>query len=1201
MEPFEFDAAFAALTGHPPFPWQRALYDRFVSDRLDHIPAACDLPTGLGKTSVIAVWLAALLRRPDRMPRRLVYVVNRRTVVDQTTDEVEKLRKNLPGLSPPFGELAVSTLRGQFADNRAWSADPSRPAVVCGTVDMIGSRLLFGGYGVGFKGKPLHAGFLGQDALVVHDEAHLEPAFQELLVAIQKEQHEGERTGVLPWPKLRVMELSATPRGGGDVFPNEAEKAENEAHPVVQQRVGAKKAIHLHEAKDDKKVAEELADRAVKEHGESGRAVLIFVRRVDDVDKIVRKLPKGSSEQLTGTLRGKERDGLVKKPIFQRFLPPSNRDPAVTPAGGTVYLVCTSAGEVGVNISADHLVCDLSTFDGMAQRFGRVNRFGVCDDTRVDVVCPTAFDTDNDLEVRRAKTLALLRDLNGDGSPAALGALPLERRVAAFSPPPVVLPVSDILFDAWALTTIKGKLPGRPMIEPYLHGVEDEKSFETQFAWREEVDRLTGKVPDDALGELLADFPLKPHELLRVATFGKGRAYDQLDLIAEREGGRPAWVVEPDGEVTVYPSLRDLTKKVGKDYAVPLAARTVVLPPKAGGLSPGGMLAGDVAYAETIPYDVAGRPSAKVPPLLRVRVVRSGDDLTLSPFAPVENWLPDEPIEGRGSDGVMALLNEALGDHDLPRARVALRLDLSSGDDDDGDGAAGSYLIVRPVQRKESGPPEWPALDGHLVGVHGFAEGIVGRLGLEPGLAKAVVLAAAWHDIGKGRAVWQRGAGNRPTHEPIAKTLHGRPPENLSHYRHELGSMADVLTHPKFADEYRALDPDQQAVVLHLIATHHGRGRPHFPPAEVVDRERPDALTAAVAGAVPRRYARLQRRYGRWGLAYLESLLRAADALESRRIESCAIPDPIGGVWPGPPAELLPVPAVAVPEPTIRVAVDPTNPGQFFACCGLLELADRLWPESGAEGWFAADGREFHIAAGGDLGELLFALADAEINSSLTNQELKRLASLLSANKSTLSEADTAEKARLSALWKRERVHVSKPFDLWSDWWFDDQTGGKAMKTWAAKQMVLDVARPMLRAVKDGKWHEDATRDVLTRTAYVAGVPFYFDAHSNCQSTPRDLGFGLYTLRNDIDTQGNARPLLELACFLGLQRFRPAVVTGTKLLRYSLWPVPLPVAAAGVAASGQLCLPGERHYAFRMLFRSEYMKAFLPAEPYHGG
>src|SRR5438270_7107454 len=77
---------------------------------------------------------------------------------------------------------------------------------------------------------------------------------------------------------------------------------------------------------------------------------------------------------------------------------------------------------------------------------------------------------------------------------------------------------------------------------------------------------------------------------------------------------------------------------------------------------------------------------------------------------------------------------------------------------------------------------------------------------------------------------------------------------------------------------------------------------------------------------------------------------------------------------------------------TIRVAVDPTNPGQFFACCGLLELADRLWPE--AEGWF--DEREFCIARGGGLSELLQRLSAATVNSSLTDVELKRLGTLQS-------------------------------------------------------------------------------------------------------------------------------------------------------------------------------------------------------------
>src|SRR4029079_9822203 len=127
------------------------------------------------------------------------------------------------------------------------------------------------------------------------------------------------------------------------------------------------------------------------------------------------------TEQLTGTLRGLERDGLVNKPIFQRFLPESNKD--VTPAPGTVYLVCTSAGEVGVNISADHLVCDLSTFESMAQRFGRVNRFGDRDDTEIQVRHATKFDEYHPVEQRLKRALDLLSELKGDGSPAALGEL----------------------------------------------------------------------------------------------------------------------------------------------------------------------------------------------------------------------------------------------------------------------------------------------------------------------------------------------------------------------------------------------------------------------------------------------------------------------------------------------------------------------------------------------------------------------------------------------------------------------------------------------------------------------------------------------------------------------------------------------------------------------------------------------------------
>ncbi len=64
MNETEFNAAFAALTGNPPFPWQWELYERLVSDRPDNVPSSCNLPTGLGKTSVIHIWLLAAGPRP---------------------------------------------------------------------------------------------------------------------------------------------------------------------------------------------------------------------------------------------------------------------------------------------------------------------------------------------------------------------------------------------------------------------------------------------------------------------------------------------------------------------------------------------------------------------------------------------------------------------------------------------------------------------------------------------------------------------------------------------------------------------------------------------------------------------------------------------------------------------------------------------------------------------------------------------------------------------------------------------------------------------------------------------------------------------------------------------------------------------------------------------------------------------------------
>jgi len=87
-----FTSAFSALVGCEPFGWQERLYRCLLEGK---IPGACDVPTGLGKTAVIPVWLIALVTAHSRLPRRLIYIVDRRTVVDQATDVAERLRERI--------------------------------------------------------------------------------------------------------------------------------------------------------------------------------------------------------------------------------------------------------------------------------------------------------------------------------------------------------------------------------------------------------------------------------------------------------------------------------------------------------------------------------------------------------------------------------------------------------------------------------------------------------------------------------------------------------------------------------------------------------------------------------------------------------------------------------------------------------------------------------------------------------------------------------------------------------------------------------------------------------------------------------------------------------------------------------------------------------------------------------------------------
>ena len=845
---------FEEIVGRAPYPWQRRIYGKFVEG---DVPEAVDIPTGLGKTLCVLLFLLARVRNPA-LPTRVVYVVDRRAIVDQTAGAIQgwvDRIAELPALAGEFGGCAafpsdrpvrLGVLRGGMADDGEWRVDPARPAVVVGTVDMIGSRVLFSGYGDGRSRRPMHAGLLGHDSIVMLDEAHLSPAMDAFLRDVE---------GIQDHSKFRTMTLSATGAKASAVFSLSAKDEEN---PEVRRRLHAvkKPGFHPVEKPADRigRICELAADHRTG-------SVAIFVGTVADAGKIAKKLtglcPPGADGAervalLTGTLRGKERAELEAGAVWRRFLPGRDRGARRR----SVYLVMTSAGEVGVDLDADRCVMDLSTLDSVIQRVGRVNRSGRVK-AEVSIVHTKKEEEipDDDkrtttrlqkLDAARAKTLEVLQGLP-DLSPATLKGIdkPTLERCSAPSPRPARLHAEVV--EAFAATSAALQLPP---VSVYLRGVsEDPEPPESFLLWRREVDDLV-RLGKDVAGEALAFFRPSADEVARVP---EGEARDLVRSAVLRQGDARLRliVIDPGGGV----SARVLGRE---DKIPPLGYATVVLPTTAGGLEPSGLPS---CAAESEVSDVG-----------------DGDD----------RYRYEEPAPGgeEREDGEEAEGESAAPRPDWLKKAVELRIPLHDEDEDDAEKRFLVYALRRPDPTHQTGDSDLTGLgastrtvDKHCARVGEAALRIGEALpSLSAPEIEALETAGRWHDRGKARNVWQRAAGASAGCPPLAKSAKLRS-WMLGGYRHEFGSLVE-------AEREIPVDAPNRDLVLHLIAAHHGWARPGFPDSSQWDPAAPAALNRKLAVEAARRFARLQAEHGPWRLAWLEALLKAADAYASSRGEA---------------------------------------------------------------------------------------------------------------------------------------------------------------------------------------------------------------------------------------------------------------------------------------------------------------------------
>lgn len=882
----------------------------------------------------MAIWLFARASGAP-VPRRLVYVVDRRAVVDQATTEALNLREFVerdPELKQALGlsqALPISTLRGQHVDNRDWLGDPASPAVIVGTVDMIGSRLLFEGYGVSRKMRPFHAGLLGCDTLVILDESHLVPPFEELLKKIANPCGEfSARTDALRElvPDFKILALSATSRGGEQMFG----LTEKDLTPgtVTHQRLTARKRLIFDGLGENETLPEALVRWAwqLTSEGMENYKIIVFSHSRDVARKAhdaVGLLAKGNkktgisateihSQLLVGGRRVFEREEVAVWLEEHGLLSGSK----LTPDRPT-FVFATSAGEVGIDLDADHTVCDLVSWERMTQRLGRVNRRGEGNakvivvtepepkpskaaenalkkspEDRADKETKAIAAHEHKLQKARAlnKPFELLpRDADGiDVSPTALRDLKLssaptseaesstdasERQhrreiiAAATSEEPLRPALTRALMDAWSMTSLR-EHTGRPRVQPWLRGWVDDDP-QTTVLWRTFLPISPGGKgsPASVRLQIEAFFEAAPphvSEMLETRTgeviaWLKKRA-ESVSKISQSETKTPhldadqrcAVVLARDGELrrmplTIQDFLFSSDDPKGELFRL-LAERTLVLDARVAGLNREGLL--DEAFAEiprTLdgPSDWLSAVDGKPAIPFRVRKANAGDE------TPVRdpNWRPRFTFPFESS------LEE--------EPQSFLVVEKWGGEVETPDDA------TAPVEQR---------LDAHQSLAEQKAALLARRLGLPKEYAEMLGIAARLHDEGKSHDQWQDAFNAPRDHRPYAKTKGPINQALLNGYRHEFASVSAAAEDEAF----RALPQDLQELGLHLIAAHHGFARPVITTRGYPDT--PPSLLDARAREVAFRFARLQQQWGPWGLAWWESLLRAADQQASREI-----------------------------------------------------------------------------------------------------------------------------------------------------------------------------------------------------------------------------------------------------------------------------------------------------------------------------
>jgi CRISPR-associated endonuclease/helicase Cas3 len=923
----DFETFYRSVHRHDPFPWQIRLANEVAANGWGN-GRSIRLPTASGKTSLLDIAVFALAVQAGRplcertVPLRTFFVVDRRLVVDDVTRHAEKLAEALNGESGRHelseiraslqkfeskAPLLVTTLRGGMYRSSAWADSPNQPLICVSTVDQAGSRLLFRGYGTSGKRRPVDAGLIGCDSLIVLDEAHLSGPFVETMEAVRKYGDWAEQKQL--FRPLRFVQMSATSRDK-DSFALDKDDYDNE---TLAKRLNARKMARLREVAN---LEQEAATEARELAARPGINIVgVVVNTVSAARSIFEQL-KGEDEDravlLTGRIRDYDRDKLLKR-FLVRMKAGRNRE-ADTP----LYVVATQTIEVGADLDFDALISEAAPLDALRQRFGRLDRLGELGDSQAVILRRKLArgETDRVYGDAAGKTWEWL-DGHADGKAGDksidFGARHMQELYDAHgncelnAKPDCAPLLTPAHIETW-IQTYPNPDPD-PDLAPFLHGKEA-GGADVNLVWRADFEGLNLTKWKNVL-EIAPPLPTEALPVpIWVAT--KWLKRQTTGNPPDVEGSSEQSEEESPGGET---QRRDFLIWRGSDDNGPgttdlvRPGDTLILRSSEGGADEFGWNPDSTRPVA----DIGNECSCE-------RVRQAGGRCVVRVHAAL--WFADnaenrqeleknlrlwkEEVDDDAKDSILDLIERCYPERKRsdwtdyvdeagnlyfttkwlkPERRSANNLADETEEDD-----SESFTVPVPLKK-------------HVDGVVEHVKSFTTACGMGDELANALATAAALHDTGKCDMRFQTllGAANDGGPDAILaksagglskverdrrRRVAGYPPNA----RHELWSVA-------LAEKSKLIkDNPFRDLILHLIGTHHGYGRPFAPAWEEeesievvsVNGERLKAtgknvreLWSLGSGWVDR-FARLNRTYGYWGLAYLEAILRRADCVQSR-------------------------------------------------------------------------------------------------------------------------------------------------------------------------------------------------------------------------------------------------------------------------------------------------------------------------------